>query len=154
MQLFVALQQPRGRGRLRLVSADPLARPRIEYRYLEESEDRSRMRIGVRTAANLLRTQAFAALFDRFVSINEPILADDARLDAWIQVHLGTAIHLSGSAPMGTVVDGAGRVRGIEGLRVADTSILPTVPSRGPFNTAVFIGELIARQMRDPGATL
>lgn len=154
MQLFVALQQPRSRGRVSLVSADPLDRPRIEYRYLEEPEDRSRMRIGVRTAANLLRTQAFAALFDRFVSLDETILTDDAQLDAWIRAHLGTAIHLSGSAPMGPVVDGAGRVRGIEGLRVADTSILPTVPSRGPFNTAVFIGELIARQMRDPGAML
>lgn len=153
MQLFVALQQPRGRGRLSLVSADPHARPRIEYRYLEAAEDRARMRIGVRTAANLLRTRAFAQLFNRFSSLDETILADDALLDAWIRAHLGTAIHLSGSAPMGPVVDGAGRVHGIEGLRVADTSILPTVPSRGPFNTAVFIGELIARQMRDPGAT-
>ncbi|MGK0715220.1 mycofactocin dehydrogenase MftG [Leucobacter sp. W1153] len=152
MQLFVALQQPRGRGRLSLASADPLAQPRIEYRYLEDSADVARMRIAVRAAADLLRSQAFAPLFRRFASLDAVCLADDELLDAWIRSHLGTAIHLSGSAPMGPVVDGAGRVHGIEGLRVADTSLLPTVPSRGTFNTAVFIGELIARQIRAPHA--
>jgi choline dehydrogenase len=68
-------------------------------------------------------------------------------LDAWVSDHLSTAIHLSGSAPIGPVVDGEGRVHGVHGLRVADTSLLPMVPSRGPFNTAVFIGEFIARCM-------
>tara|TARA_Y100001968_G_scaffold95694_1_gene85880 strand:- start:394 stop:552 length:159 start_codon:yes stop_codon:yes gene_type:complete len=50
---------------------------------------------------------------------------------------------------MGPVVDGAGRVHGIEGLRVADTSILPVVPARGPAASAVLVGEIIARAMRD-----
>jgi choline dehydrogenase-like flavoprotein len=49
---------------------------------------------------------------------------------------------------MGEVVDGQGRVYGVDALRVADTSILPAVPSRGTFNAAVFIGEFIAHQMR------
>ena len=71
------------------------------------------------------------------------------RLDAWMLQHLGTAIHMCGTAPMGDVVDGQGRVLGVRGLRVADTSILPSVPSRGPFATAVFIGELIAESMRE-----
>ena len=152
MQLLVALQQPRGRGRLSLRSADPLTAPRIEYRYLTQAEDRARLRIGVRTAAALLRSHAFAPIFARLSSLDAHALADDTALDAWIRTHLGTAIHLSGTAPMGGVVDGAGRVHGITGLRVADTSMLPTVPARGPFNTAVFIGELIAQQMRDPAA--
>lgn len=153
MQLLVALQQPRGRGRLSLRSADPLVAPRIDYRYLAQADDRARLRVGVRTAAALLSSRAFAPIFARFRSLNPHDLADDAALDGWIRSHLGTAIHLSGTAPMGSVVDGGGRVHGISGLRVADTSMLPTVPARGPFNSAVFIGELIARQMRDPATT-
>jgi choline dehydrogenase-like flavoprotein len=47
-----------------------------------------------------------------------------------------------------TVVDQFGRVHGVEGLRVADTSILPAVPRRGPANTAVLIGEMIADSLR------
>ena len=76
-------------------------------------------------------------------------LDDDATLDAWMRSHLGTAIHMCGTAPMGPVVDGAGRVHGVEGLRVADTSILPMVPVRGPAASAVLVGELVARAMRD-----
>lgn len=148
MLLLVALQSPHSCGKLSLQSADPLVSPRIEYRYLEDVDDRARMRVGVRTAAALLRTEAFTPLFAGFGSLDDDTLATDELLDAWILAHLGTAIHLSGTAAMGTVVDGAGRVQGVSGLRVADTSIVPVVPTRGPFNTAVFIGELIARNMR------
>lgn len=152
LQLLVALQRPRSRGRLTLRSADPLEPPRIEYRYLEHPDDRARLRVGVRTAAALLRSRAFAGVFDRFSSLNTDVLTRDRALDRWIRERLGTAIHLTGSAPIGPVLDPAGRVHGVAGLRVADTSMLPDVPSRGPSNTAVFIGELIARQMR-AGAT-
>jgi choline dehydrogenase-like flavoprotein len=71
----------------------------------------------------------------------------DADLDAWIGHSITTAVHLCSSAPMGpdadptAVVDQYCRVRGVEGLRVVDTSILPTAPSRGPAATAVLIGE-------------
>ena len=81
------------------------------------------------------------------------MLADDDLLDAWLLDHLGTAIHLCGSARFGpaddacAVCDQYGRVRGITGLRVADTSILPTAPTRGPAATAVLIGELVADAM-------
>ncbi|XPP27250.1 MAG: mycofactocin system GMC family oxidoreductase MftG [Leucobacter sp.] len=147
MQLLVALQAPSNRGRLSLRSADPLDAPRIEYHYLDTADDRARMRIGVRTAAALLRSQAFKPFFGSFTSLDDATLGDGERLDAWVAAHLGTAIHLSGTAAMGTVTDGSGRVRGVGGLRVADTSILPRVPSRGPFNTAVFIGEFVAGRM-------
>lgn len=152
MQMLVALQAPSSRGRLSLQSDDPLDSPRIEYHHLSTADDRARMRIGVRTAARILQSDAFAQLFAGFTGhgdapLDAATLASDAALDEWIAAHHSTAIHLSGTAPMGAVTDGTGRVHGIGGLRVADTSILPRVPSRGPFNTAVFIGELIARQM-------
>ena len=148
LRLIVALQQPRSRGRLTLRSADPLDPPRIEPRYLEHPDDVERLRTGVRTAAAILRSDAFAGLFGGFASLDGRTLGDDGLLESWIRGHLGTAIHMCGTAPMGAVVDGAGRVHGVSGLRVADTSILPTAPSRGPFNSAVLVGELIARAMR------
>ena len=147
LHLLVAVQQHAGRGRLSLASADPLEPPRIEYRYLESPADRARFRAGVRAAAALLRAEPLAGAFDGLVDLDPGTLASDPELDAWILRHLGTALHTSATAPMGAVVDGAGRVRGVAGLRVADTSILPSAPHRGPANTAVLIGEFIARRI-------
>ena len=68
----------------------------------------------------------------------------------WIAARVGTAVHLSGTAPMGpdtdpgAVVDQHLRVRGVAGLRVVDTSVLPRVPSRGTAATAVMLGERAA----------
>lgn len=148
LELIVSLQAPAGRGTITLAAADPLTPPRIEYRYLEEADDRARLRIGIRTAVALLQSDAFTALFDGLSDLSAATLADDAQLDAWVHAHLGTAIHLCGSAPMGAVVDGHGRVRGVTGLRVADTSILPVVPTRGTSATAVLVGEVIAARIR------
>ncbi|MEV5878445.1 GMC oxidoreductase [Streptomyces sp. NPDC052101] len=68
---------------------------------------------------------------------------------------LGTAHHTCGTAPMGpaddpgrSAVDQVGRVHGVRGLRVADTSILPDAPHRGPAATAVLIGGLVAHAIR------
>lgn len=149
LQFLVALQGHIGRGRLTLTGADPIAPPRIEYRYLELEEDRKRLRIGVRTAVGLLQSPAFAEVYGGLADLGDDALGDDEALDHWILGHLGTALHTCATAPMGSVVDGAGRVPGVEALRVADTSILPSAPHRGPANTAVFIGELIARRMRE-----
>ncbi len=152
--LLVGLQGEEARGSITLESADPTVYPRIDYRYLSTAHDRERMRLGIRTAVALLRTRAFAELFERLTELDDATLDDDDALDAWMLAHLGTAIHLCGSAPMGpasdpgAVVDGFGRVHGVAGLRVADTSMLPDAPSRGPAATAVLIGELVARFMR------
>lgn len=154
LTLLVGLQREEARGSITLESADPTVPPRIDYRYLSTPGDRERMRRGIRTAVALLRTRAFADLFDRLTELDDATLDDDTALDAWMLAHLGTAIHLCGSAPMGrpsepaAVVDAFGRVHGVSGLRVADTSMLPDAPSRGPAATAVLIGELVARFIR------
>ena len=72
------------------------------------------------------------------------MLGNDRALDGWIAEHLTTAVHLCGSAAIGPVVDEQLRVHGVPGLRVADTSVLPVVPRRGPSATAVAIGEKAA----------
>jgi choline dehydrogenase len=107
----------------------------------------------VRLAAALLMTPAFADLVESLVDLDTQTLADDDLLDAWIADRLGSAAHTCGTAPMGpdddqlAVVDGAGRVRGIAGLRIGDTSVLPVVPSRGPAAAAMAVGAIIADQL-------
>jgi choline dehydrogenase-like flavoprotein len=122
-----------------LTGADPLVPPRLDYCYLRTEADRRRLRAAVRIAADLLR----AAGLPR----SEPegfVLGNDRRLDGWISRVLTTSVHLCGSAALGSVVEPDLRVKGVEGLRVADTSVLPVVPRRGPAATAIMIGERAA----------
>ncbi|MCU1482234.1 MAG: glucose-methanol-choline oxidoreductase [Subtercola sp.] len=153
LALLVAVQDETSRGSISLVSADPAVSPRIDYNYLSTDADLARMREGVRTAVALLRSRPFSHIFRSLTELDSALLDDDARLNEWMLGHLGTAIHLCSSAKMGAsfdplaVVDQYGRVYGVSGLRIADTSILPTAPLRGPAATAVLIGELVASFM-------
>ncbi|BCY09749.1 GMC family oxidoreductase [Actinoplanes sp. L3-i22] len=137
---LVADQTPSRTGTLRLRSSDPDQPPVIDYGYLGTPASRRRLREAVRVTAEIagarLRGPAPATL------------RDDRALDEWIRAHLGTAQHTCGTAPMGPVADQYGRVHGVDGLRLADTSLLPDAPMRGPAATAVLIGELIADAVR------
>jgi choline dehydrogenase len=141
--LMCLLQAPDSRGELDA--------GRIEHRYLRTEHDRRRLRHAVRTAAELLR-----AGVGRRLDPPGDVLGTDRALDGWIAAHLTTAVHLCGSAGIGRVVDAELRVLGVAGLRVADTSVLPTVPRRGPAATAVAVGEkaaqLIGRSSGSPGS--
>jgi choline dehydrogenase len=154
LAFLVSLQAETSRGQITLESADPGVQPRIDFNYLSTESDKKRMREAVRVAALLLQSSAFSRIFESFTALTEGTLQNDYRLDAWIHEHLGTAIHLCGTAKFGpasdqgAVVDQYGRVHGVEGLRIADTSILPSAPTRGPAATAVLIGERVADFMR------
>ena len=154
LTLLVAVQAETSRGQIVLESADPSVQPRIDYNYLSTESDLRRMREVVRVATRLLTSDAYKPLFHRLTELSDSVIDDDDSLDEWMLSHLGTAIHLCGSAKLGpesdpnAVVDQYGRVHGVRGLRVADTSILPTTPTRGPAATAVLIGELIADFIR------
>ncbi|WFR73855.1 mycofactocin system GMC family oxidoreductase MftG [Prescottella defluvii] len=135
--LGVVLMKPRSRGEIRLVSADPADAPRVSYRYLESDEDRRALREAVTHAADLMHRGPMSRLL-------EPERIEMS--DVWLADHLGTSLHLSGSCRMGSdeyssVVDDRCRVHGVDGLFVVDTSILPSVPSRGPHATAVMVAE-------------
>ncbi|MFD9323498.1 mycofactocin system GMC family oxidoreductase MftG [Streptomyces sp. NPDC060053] len=154
LAFLVSVQTPRLTGRMRTRSADPTTPPRIDYGYLSTAADRQRMREAVRVTAELVGTGDFEEVS---VGLTEPVaevLDDDCLLDQWVLGHLGTSHHTCGTVPLGhaddprAAVDPYGRVHGVDGLRVADTSILPTPPSRGPAATAVLIGELVADAVR------
>jgi choline dehydrogenase-like flavoprotein len=148
----VGLQREDSRGRLSL-AVDPDRQPRLEHRYLTEESDRRRLREGVRLAVGLLRTRALTPLLAAGGGLPAGVLDRDAALDRWIRAHLTTAIHLAGTARMGpdrdagATVDQRLRVRGVAGLRVVDTSVMPEVTSRGPAATTVMLGERAAELM-------
>ncbi|GHB31716.1 dehydrogenase [Streptomyces viridiviolaceus] len=154
LAFLVSVQSPASTGRLRIRSADPAVPPHIQYGYLATSDGRRRLREAVRATADIVATRAFRHVARAGLLQPEPqLLAGDDVLDEWIGRSIGTSHHACGTAPMGpdgstAAVDQYGRVHGVSGLRVADTSILPTAPLRGPAATAVLIGEFIARAMR------
>lgn len=125
----------------------------IDYRYLDDPLDRADLREAVCEASALHESDAFAQISAGVTGLSPRTLESDTALDTWILDRLGTSVHASGSAPMGpssdpgAVVDGLGRVYGVKGLRIADTSILPEAPSRGPAYSAVVIGEILAALM-------
>jgi predicted dehydrogenase (TIGR03970 family) len=141
----VSLQRSDSVVEVSLASANPRRSPRIDYHYLDSVGDRMRLREAVEIGIAILDPARLRGL-----GIRRTSPGDVADLDGWIRDSITTAAHLCSSAPMGpdadpmAVTDQYCRVRGLENLRVVDTSILPTAPSRGPAATAVMIGERAA----------
>jgi choline dehydrogenase len=139
-RLGVALMRPDSRGELTLRSSDPADPPIIRYRYLTSAADRAAMRSGLDLARGLLTSAAFGRVAAE-PGAGSPIEPFE---------NLGTSLHLSGTCRMGSeadhdaVVDDRCRVIGVDGVLVADTSVMPVVPSRGPHATAVMIAERVS----------
>lgn len=148
LNFMVALQRQDSRGQVKLLSSDPHQQPEISYNFLDAESDRRRLREAVRIAVGLMDSDQFRKVCAERISPSNEALGDDTALDSCIRGALLLAIHTSGTCRMGTgtesVVDQECRVRGIEGLRVVDTSIVPAGLSRGPNATAVMIGERAA----------
>lgn len=145
------LYAPESVGRLEIRTADPDDRVRIHYGYLEAARDRARLRAAVRQTAEVFAHPAFAELIASEAGAPDAAtLADDDALDRWMTRHLQTTLHGCGTCPIGAdgdehaVVDDHGRVRGVEGLRIADLSIAPRAPTAPTNATAMVIGERVA----------
>lgn len=150
MVLEVLLQQEASRGELSLASADPAVHPLIRSRYLSQQADRERLREGVKIAIELLHDRAFAPILHTVTQPSVSDRASDAALDRWIATRLTTAYHTTSTCRMGpaddpsAVVDAQCRVHGIDGLFIADCSIMPYITSHGTAATALMIGERAA----------
>ena len=153
-EMMLALLRPVSRGELRLASTDPTVQPLLDYNYLTEPSDRERLRQGMRQALELADHGELRELLGERLEPSEQDLASDEALDAWMMREVVTFSHISGTCRMGpasdpmAVVDQYGRVRGLEGLRVADASIMPDLVT-APINPAVLmIGERISDLVR------
>ena len=149
-RIACALELPDGSGWVRLASSDPTQQPEINYRYFHNENDMRRMRDAVRLAADMLESEAYRDVIDHRTAPDDDVLADDDALDAWIRQSVGTSRHVSGTCRIGpeddpmAVTDQQCRVRGIQGLWVADSSIMPQVTRANTNATAIMIGERIA----------
>ena len=145
--LHACALQPASRGRLRLRSADPADKPVIEARYLSAPEDLATLLEAVRLSRRILGGEAFGPY--RGAELYPGAEAhDDRALGAAIRAKAESIYHPVGSCRMGegtdAVVDPQLRVHGIDGLRVADASVMPTLTSGNTNAPTIMIAEKAA----------
>ena len=142
----VCVLRPESKGRVTLASADPRAMPLIDPRFLSDPRDLALMKKGVRAMYRILETPPMSDYRGRD---RHPVnLDDDAAIEALIRARSDTIYHPVGTARMGSddaaVCDPKLRVRGVEGLYVADASIMPKLISGNTNAPSIMIGERAA----------
>jgi choline dehydrogenase len=151
--ITVSLVFPRSRGEITLRSADPLAPPVIRANFLQEQADVDALVRGVKLARYFGEADSYADLKGDEL-LPGPAARSDADLAAFARRDSDTIYHGGGTCKMGpdgdktAVVDPSLRVRGVDGLRVADGSIMPEVVNATTHAACVMIGEKASDLMR------
>jgi choline dehydrogenase len=149
--------RPESRGRVGLKSANPLDDPAIFANYLATDEDRRAIREGVK----MMRKVAAQPALDPYRSAEYspgPSVQTDAEIDDWIRKTAETIYHPVGTCRMGAagdpmaVVDSDCRVRGLQGLRVVDASVMPTLVGGNTNAPTIMIAEKISDVIRGRAA--
>jgi choline dehydrogenase len=142
-----ALIRPLSRGWVHLRSADPNASPDISANYGAEPIDTDRIVTMMKISRDICRTKAFAGWGLKELSPGDSV-STDAQLRQWVLENTGSYYHFVGSCKMGVdsmaVVDPRLKVYGVEGLRVVDASVMPTIPAANTHTTVVMIAERAA----------
>ncbi|NDA94171.1 MAG: choline dehydrogenase, partial [Betaproteobacteria bacterium] len=143
--------RPESLGSIHIRSADPMVQPCIQFNFLSDPVDQKAMIDGFRMMRRIVATAAMDRYRDVEVSPGEHLQSDLEILD-WIRAHAHTAYHPIGTCRMGAgsdaVVDPKLRVHGLAGLRVADASIFPTMPSGNTNAPAIMVGEKAAEILK------
>jgi choline dehydrogenase len=139
--------RPRSRGRVTIASADPLQAPLIDPNYLADPEDMRTARESLRIARRLIAQSAFDEFRSAEYAPGDAVQSDEA-LDAYIRATAMSIYHPVGTCRMGTdpmaVVDSRLRVHGIDGLRVVDASVMPSIVSGNTNAATMMIAERAA----------
>ncbi|MCC4587974.1 choline dehydrogenase [Xanthomonas sp. NCPPB 1067] len=159
-QAHVGSMRTPSRGRVHARSRDPRQHPSILFNYQSTDQDWQEFRDAIRITREIIAQPALDQYRGREISPSADCKTD-AELDAFVRSRAETAYHPSCSCAMGTddmaVVDGQGRVHGMEGLRVIDASIMPRIITGNLNATTIMIAEKIADRMRGrtplPGST-
>lgn len=150
-QAHVGSMRSPSRGRINLTSRDPRKHPSILFNYMSCEQDWQEFRDAIRITREIMNQPALDPYRGREIS---PGLdkQSDADLDAFVREHAETAFHPSCSCKMGeddmAVVDGEGRVHGMEGLRVIDASIMPLIITGNLNATTIMMAEKLADKVR------
>jgi choline dehydrogenase len=147
----IMLLRPQSRGRVSLRSADPHAPPAVQFGYLSQPAEMARLVAGVRRMRSVFAAPAFDGLRGEEIEPGAAAI-DDSALGAWIRARADMQCHPVGTCAMGSsdtaVVDSALRVHEVDGLRVADASVMPTIIGGGAFAATVVIAEKAAEILR------
>jgi choline dehydrogenase-like flavoprotein len=149
--IHVVLLRPKSRGSVSLASADALAAPVIDTNFLADQDDLDRLVRGFKQAREIMQQPALTRLGGK-ESKNSASLQTDAQIEKFIRDHADCAYHAVGTCRMGPgpqdVVDDRLRVKGIQGLRVVDASIMPNVVSGNTNAPTIMIAEKAADMIK------
>lgn len=152
ISILAGVVRPLSRGWIRLASRNPLEKPLINPNYLGVASDLERLLQGVKIARQLLRTRAFSSWTKQELMPGTDVRTDNQLRD-FVRKAADSYHHQVGSCKMGlddmAVVDPQLRVNGIEGLRVADASVMPAVPSGNCHTGVLMIGEKVSDLIKD-----
>ena len=130
--LLTGPNKPKSRGHVRVRSADPFDHPQIQFNYLQHEDDRAGFRRCVHLSREIINQPAMDPYVEREIAPG-PEVRTDEQIDAFVRENLESTYHPCGTCRMGeddmAVVDSDLRVRGIERLRVIDSSVFPTEPN-------------------------
>lgn len=139
-------------GRVSLRSADPLDAPKVETNYLSHPNDWVALRAALRVSLALAHSMRVDGYWLQDVRV--PDATSDATLDAFIRAHAVSMYHYTSSCRMASregeapgVVDARLRVYGVDGLRVADASVIPNTPAAHPQAMVYAVAEKCADMM-------
>ena len=144
----VCVLRPESRGHVGLQSANPKAPPRIDPNYLSSEKDLEVMKKGARLMQQVMETEALAPWRGKWLYAHD---GSDAAFEADIRSRADTIYHPVGTCRMGSdkdaVCDTQGRVKGMEGLRVVDASLMPTLIGGNTNAPTIMMAEKIAAEM-------
>ena len=156
-QAHVGPMRSKSRGWVRLKAPDPAEPPMIQFNYMSHAEDWTEMRSCVRLTREIFAQAAFDRYRNREIQPGAKCVSDEA-IDAFVRERVDSAYHPSCTCKMGSpadplaVVDPQTRVIGVEGLRVVDSSIMPSITNGNLNAPTIMIGEKAADMIlgRDP----
>jgi choline dehydrogenase len=143
--------QPKSRGTIRLASAHPMDLPLVNPNYLGDPSDRDRLADGVELARSIFATKPMSDFVKQEIVPGPDVSGPDA-LRGFVTAAADSYHHQAGSCRMGSddfaVVDPQLKVRGVEGLRIADASVMPVVPSGNCHAAIVMIAERLSDMLK------
>ena len=152
-QAHVGPMRSKSRGWVRLASADPATKPRIQFNYLSHEDDWQEMRACVRLTRELFMQPAFAPYRGREIQPGDAVRSD-AQIDEFVRQKVESAYHPSCSCKMGAandrmaVVNSDAQVFGVDNLRVVDSSIMPSITNGNLNAPTIMLAEKLSDQIR------
>ncbi|MCE9787860.1 choline dehydrogenase [Shewanella chilikensis] len=150
-QVHIGHNKPKSRGWVRVQSSDPRRHPQIRFNYLQHQDDIEGFRACVRLTREIIHQPAFDGYRGEEIQPGAEVETDE-QIDAFVRRSVESAYHPSCSCKMGTdpmaVVDPQNRVHGIEGLRVVDSSVFPTIPNGNLNAPTIMLAEKAADIIR------